>query len=125
MNMICSLVHVKLVHFQYCDEFCTNAAYWTVIGQNGVFKVGVWLHQGSLNSNPQRAHSSCAGQLITSCMQKKQTQCSSQASFLYVLFLSDRIFHSALLRWILRYPHQPNPTLTPGLITLRYICANS
>lgn len=48
--MICSLVQVKLVRFQYCDEFCTNAAYWTVIGQNRVFKVDVWLQQGSLNS---------------------------------------------------------------------------
>lgn len=48
--MIYSLVHVKLVRFQYCDEFCTNAAYWTVIGQNGVFMADVWLHRGSLNS---------------------------------------------------------------------------
>lgn len=47
--MICSLVQVKLVRF-HCDEFCTNAAYWTVIGQNGVFKVDVWLHRGSLDS---------------------------------------------------------------------------
>lgn len=50
MKMICSLMQVKPVSFWYCDEFCTNAAYWTVLGQNEVFMVDVWLHRGSLNS---------------------------------------------------------------------------